>query len=351
MRDKRLDAAKGVLIVLVVFGHFLEAVDSQWEKDSLRLFLTVIYAFHMPAFVFLAGITASSRRLLQRVLYLVALLAMFHCIYFVARSLTGSNFEWSWTTPHWILWFLVGIIGWTLTVPLIERFPHSLVAVSLVVGISSGVLPFVDYEFSLSRMLVFWPFFVIGKVAGAPALRFAASLPRWASAALSAFAVAPAVALFAADVRRGWLYGSRNFDYLEVSAVEGILTRLCLVAIALLLIAALLSCLPDRPSLVTDMGERSLSIYLLHGVVVIVCAQAIDGVFDSTDLETHLAAVTLCAAAAVGTAVVLSLPPLHRAVSVPAQRISAAIAGAVAGTSARSAPTPARPQDVPDSTA
>jgi fucose 4-O-acetylase-like acetyltransferase len=346
-----LDAAKGVLITLVVFGHFLEAVDSEWEKDSLRLFLTVIYAFHMPAFVFLAGITASSRRLLQRVLYLAVLLAIFHCIYFVARSLTGTHFDWSWTTPHWILWFLVGMIGWTLTVPLIERFPRTLMAVSLVVGIGSGVLPFAGYEFALSRMLVFWPFFVIGKVAGGPALRFAASLPRWASAALCVFALAPAVALFAADVNKGWLYGSRNFDYLEASAMEGILTRLCLVAIALLLIAALLSCLPDRTSLVTDMGERSLSIYLLHGVVVIVCAKAMDGVFDSTDLETHLAAVTLCAAAAVGTAVVLSLPLLHRAVSVPAQRISAALASAVAGTSARSVPTSASPQAVPGSTA
>jgi fucose 4-O-acetylase-like acetyltransferase len=285
------------------------------------------------------------------VLYLVVLLAMFHCIYFLARSLAGTHFDWSWTTPHWILWFLVGMIGWTLTVPLIERFPRALIAVSLVVGIGSGVLPFAGYEFSLSRMLVFWPFFVVGKVAGGPALRFAASLPRWAGVALCAFAAAPAVALYAADVQKGWLYGSRNFDYLEVSAAEGVLTRLCLVAIAFLLIAALLSCLPDRPSLVTDMGERSLSIYLLHGVVVIVSAPAMDGVFDSTDLVTHLAAVILCAAAAVGTAVLLSLPPLHRAVSAPAQRISAALAGAVAGKVARSVPTSARPQAVPGSSA
>ncbi|MGO2780447.1 acyltransferase family protein [Glutamicibacter arilaitensis] len=53
----RLDVAKGALIILVVLGHLLEA-NAGWEARTTRLPLTAIYMFHMPAFVFLAGITA-----------------------------------------------------------------------------------------------------------------------------------------------------------------------------------------------------------------------------------------------------------------------------------------------------
>ena len=86
MRDNRLDVAKGVLIVLVVLGHLLEEVSGEWEDGLVRLVLTVIYAFHMPAFVFLAGLTAKSTRLLERLLTFVMLLGVFQYLYFVAKE-------------------------------------------------------------------------------------------------------------------------------------------------------------------------------------------------------------------------------------------------------------------------
>lgn len=41
-RDHRLDAAKGVLILHVVFGHLLEDLSNGWEDGAVRLLLTVI---------------------------------------------------------------------------------------------------------------------------------------------------------------------------------------------------------------------------------------------------------------------------------------------------------------------
>ena len=72
VRDRRLDVAKGVLISLVVFGHLLPRVGL--DDGLTTLAYTVIYAFHMPAFIFLAGITAKSTRLLERLLTFVILL-------------------------------------------------------------------------------------------------------------------------------------------------------------------------------------------------------------------------------------------------------------------------------------
>lgn len=36
-RDHQLDGAKGVLIVLVVFGHLLEDLSNGWEDSGVQL--------------------------------------------------------------------------------------------------------------------------------------------------------------------------------------------------------------------------------------------------------------------------------------------------------------------------
>ena len=56
-RVKFWDNIKGILIVLVVFGHFLYEFRSNL---TLELVTKVIYLFHMPAFVFLSGYFSKS---------------------------------------------------------------------------------------------------------------------------------------------------------------------------------------------------------------------------------------------------------------------------------------------------
>ena len=54
-RDYRIDNTKGILIILVVIGHFLLPVAStRFTTNSLYL----IYTFHMPCFIFISGYLA-----------------------------------------------------------------------------------------------------------------------------------------------------------------------------------------------------------------------------------------------------------------------------------------------------
>lgn len=328
VRDNRLDVAKGVLIILVVFGHLLTRVGL---SDGLTdLAYTVIYAFHMPAFIFLAGITAKSTRLVQRVLTFVILVAVFQTLYYLTEKWVGDPFAWSWIDPHWIIWFLVAITWWTLTVPFIERFPGTLVAVSAVVGLGAGMVPIAGADLASSRTLVFWPFFVIGKVYGKRILAATASLPVWTRAGGCIIALVPLLALYVADVDTSWLFGSSNFAALEVSDLRGILIRACLTLIAFLAILALLAAVPDVKGPITVMGERSLSVYLLHGFVVIALAPALDEFFaGGYGHAVQIGSVVLCGFAALGIAFALSLKPLHWTVSTPPKRAAAAFASLV----------------------
>ena len=53
-RNSNIDKTKGLLIFLVVFGHFVERYMG-WHGDLSGALLRFIYAVHMPAFIFISG--------------------------------------------------------------------------------------------------------------------------------------------------------------------------------------------------------------------------------------------------------------------------------------------------------
>jgi fucose 4-O-acetylase-like acetyltransferase len=82
-RTNWIDLAKGVAIVLVVFGHALRGTHEAGLVHNARLFWSIddgVYLFHMPVFFFLSGLTFSgtryrlwdfTRRLLQNIIKLL----------------------------------------------------------------------------------------------------------------------------------------------------------------------------------------------------------------------------------------------------------------------------------------
>lgn len=153
-RDHRLDTAKGILICLVVLGHLLETVTTP-QNTWIRLLLVGIYTFHMPAFIFMAGITSKPQNLSRRIATLVIWLVGFQALYGVFLVALGREFNFFSLKPYWILWFLLAMIWWTGLTPLIIRLRWTAVAASVVLSVGSGLVPFVGYPLALSRTLVF----------------------------------------------------------------------------------------------------------------------------------------------------------------------------------------------------
>lgn len=54
-RVRWVDSLKGILILLVVVGHFLLKVEGHYAIETVY---RLIYAFHMPLFVFVSGLLA-----------------------------------------------------------------------------------------------------------------------------------------------------------------------------------------------------------------------------------------------------------------------------------------------------
>ncbi|KAB1948512.1 acyltransferase family protein [Brevibacterium linens] len=308
-RDYRIDRAKGILIFLVVLGHLL-ARTSPWESPILGAPMYFIYMFHMPAFVFLAGITAKSNKLAERVLTYFVLLATVLPLMWGWMWIFGLNPDYDFLRPFWYTWFLLSMAWWMITVPFIERFPRTMLVASLVVGLFGGLLPILDTELSAARTMAFWPFFVIGKLYGKQIIGWAGSLALWQKLGLSVAALAAVGYFYLDQVDHYWLYGSLNFAHFGVSVPEGVGLRLIVDLGAVLLTLALLTWLSNTKDTIATIGKHSLAVYILHGFVV----RGLQPVLDDSRTVLHDAVVLLiCVALAVVWTGVLSWGPFERA--------------------------------------
>ncbi len=300
-RDRKLDVAKGVLISLVVLGHYLETsggrspddLYSGWYVEPQRWVLLAIYLVHMPAFVLLAGVTASTRNLGSRLVQIGTLLAGLQVVYVAASHVIGTPAPI--TAPFFALWFLLGLLFWLATMPLTVRWPLGVLVLSVIVSLASGFVPVGP----LSRVLYFWPFFVAGHLFGAQMLRRSRALGAWSwLVGLAALAAG----WIASGTQPGWLRGNLGYDALGVGTVEGVVGRAATLALAGCAIWLLLLTVPARQAALEALGQRSLSIYALHIAGVLVLESFFEQFHDDMG---NGASVAIAVAAAVAALLVI----------------------------------------------
>ncbi|UNK47435.1 acyltransferase family protein [Arthrobacter sulfonylureivorans] len=328
-RNLRLDTAKGLLIFAVVLGHFLEEIGS-WKADGTRLALTGIYMFHMPAFVFLAGVTAKTSRLGQRIGTFAVILVAFQTLYFVFVSVLGIDRQFSIERPFWILWFLLGMMWWLLLLPAIARFPRAAILLSIVIALVVGALDSVGYSLSLSRALVFLPFFVVGATYGKRIVHALGEATLvWKAVALVA-ALGGWLLVYSQDIPHQWLYGSFSFDRLDTPDALGLGTRGALLLLAAVAIAALLCVAPNRQGFVARVGRHSLAVYVLHGFVVLAVAEALPAI---QDLWGSTGVLVLGLVLAAVTTMLLALPVFENTIRRASGHVVSSYSAAVAKSS------------------
>ncbi len=272
-RDPYFDNARAVLIVLVVIGHVIEMSSS----GAARGLYTWIYAFHMPAFILVSGylarnFTASAKqcgRLLASVLVPYLIFDVLHSL--VGAAVNGKAPQFSLGIPAFTLWFLFALVAWRLMVPLLKVLRRPVlvaVAVSLVAGLGTGTGSAV-----LDRTLGFLPFFALGILLTPEGIeRFKAAtrgaLPRIA-AVLVLIGTLGAALLIRDTLPRSALYMKRGYVAVFDSNIEGLLWRAGILAVALLITVALLVLVPAGQTAFTWLGEVTLYVYLLHGLLLV----------------------------------------------------------------------------------
>lgn len=275
------DNARFLCVTLVVIGHGIQRQTA--DSDAALVLYLFIYAWHMPAFAIISGYFSKpgppTVRQMKRVLTDILLpYAIMETIWTVVQLLVEGKTDLNPTRPSWTLWFLLALGIFRLILPYLAliRWP---LAWAVVLSIGVGYLENVDTTFSLSRAIGILPYFVLGWKIKEWGWAERWRTFRWHSwwVRLIAFAVLGAW-LLAVVVNIGswreldlryWFFYDRPYADLaeEVAWWDGLL-RLALIGLAVLLSAAFFVLVPRRRTWLSDFGQATMYVYLLHSFVL-----------------------------------------------------------------------------------
>lgn len=252
-RDPFWDTLKAMLTVLVVLGHTGTAMGDRW--------LSVIYAFHMPLFIFISGyfskkqsfsiIGGGNKRL-------VVLFLIFNTAYLALDvALSGGIGLHRLLSPAFALWYILSLIYWRIILLLVPQSVLDrkmlVMAFALMVSIGAGFIS-VGSELSFQRACTFFPFFVLGYYAKQDGwvvrLRTMKKIP-WLIVLVGLLSVC----YFALPV----FYSNTPYDEWTDCGM-----RALQLIVALLLCLAIMNVMPARMGKFTEIGKYTLLIYLLH---------------------------------------------------------------------------------------
>lgn len=273
-RGLGFDNLRGILMLLVVLGHLLEHCGS---FPGAGFLYRTIYSCHMPAFLFLTGYFARfDRKKIIRGLLIPYVL--FQTVYLLFDAwLTGTETALQYTTPYWILWYLVASILYHLLLPMYDAVDRQqqLLALGITFGLSlaAGFDATVGYPLSLSRFLVFQPWFLLGYYCHRgdriPAVEDWCTQKKIPIKILLTAGVCLGMAgIQWLSIRPEVLYGSHPYAQLQYGPAERLfagVTAFCWIGSGCLV---LLPRLRGRIPMLTALGQNTLPVYLLHGFAV-----------------------------------------------------------------------------------
>ena len=261
-RNLYWDNIKGILILLVVFAHFIYSF--QDASPVIDRLVDYIYMFHMPAFVFVSGYFGKGDKAysFERIIKLVFL-------YFIFNSLIGfyDGFV-SLLYPMYSYWYLLGLIVWRLTAHHIAKF-RFIIPILFVTALAAGFYSDIDNTFAVCRIIGFYPFYMMGyKFSKEQSGRLQdIKYPKRVAMGLG---VLLATGLIAVLSRGFFAYSDLDlmmYPYQSFLAAPGRVV-LFVIAVLAILVLLLVSFEKNIPFF-TDFGANSIWVYVLHRPIVL----------------------------------------------------------------------------------
>ncbi len=296
-RFYRFDNIRFILIVCVVFGHFLEMIPGNMSLYLYR----IIYSFHMPAFIFISGYFAkyNRKKILFTFLYTYLLFQTIYQLFerFVLNP--QQPFRFQFTYPYWLLWYLVVIIFYYLLIPIFDDRRSYIriifIAGSILLSILAGFDWTIQYYLSLSKFITFLPYFLAGYY-----VRRSARIQQflnngwpfyWCKILLMLGIVCISCLYLWKNtmIIPAILHGSNNY---QLEGYEPMIKFILLIIGASWIILFLfLPFLDKKIPFLTSMGQNTFPVFLLHGFCIKLASKY--NIFQFTPRENLLLALVL----------------------------------------------------------
>lgn len=262
-REYLIDNSKAILIFFVVFAHFLEF----FEGEVSYFLQLIIYSFHMPVFVYFSGYLAKydSKKMIKKILLPYLIVQIFGYFFY---NFIGLAVDFRVVSPYASLWYMVSLFLWYLTIPFLERTDKykKVILISVLIGLIIGYDQTAAACLSLSRTIVFFPFFVFeyyNKKYNFLNFERKKSLNKIVNL-IMIFLLIASFGFFGKTINVQWFYNNASYASLNYNP----LVRILIYFFALLWIFAFHYFVPKSKTFFTKVGKNSLSVYLLHYFIV-----------------------------------------------------------------------------------
>lgn len=268
-RNPFIDNAKFVLILLVVFGHVIQPFTTEKGVEVLYHW---IYLFHMPAFIMLSGFFAKGsmnkeyiKNLSKKLLIPYLIFQLFYAGYYL---LIGVN-DWQFSifSPRWSLWFLISLFCWHLMLVVFKKLPPRLgVLIAIGLGVMVGYVNLIGHTFSLSRTFVFFPFFLIGYWITQESFE-KLKTRKMKTLSFTAMSIVAIGLLLAPSFSVDWLLAAKSYQAIGFPEMGGVI-RIGIYLLSLIMAMGFFTWIPAKENAFTHIGQKTLYVYLLHGIFI-----------------------------------------------------------------------------------
>ncbi|GAA0108385.1 acyltransferase family protein [Clostridium tertium] len=259
-----LDNLKVILIFFVVFGHVIEYYIN--DNSILMTLYIFIYIFHMPLFIFISGYLSKNFYKMKRkaIRNLLIPYIIFNMIWYTAVYIGTRRAMFSVLYPGWTLWYLLSLFFWRITLKYLIKFKHILL-LSFIAGVLVGLIPSIGSILSISRTIVFLPFFLLGYYTTEEHLEKIKSFK--SEYAITGILVFLLVAIYIVKndlFNYKFLYNSYSYNALEVSLFEGTIFRIFLYFGAIIFSICVINLVPRKEQFFSKIGKATMNIYVFH---------------------------------------------------------------------------------------
>ena len=271
IRYNILDNIKGILIFLVVFGHFLIGYALKHQKSLSYKIVNYIYGFHMPLFIFSSGFLSKSNN--SRNFKNITRLFLIYIIFNFSLGLILYKYKHSkinFVIPYYSYWYLLSLIYWRIT---IEYFSvqYFSILISLIISILDGFSMEINKILSLKKTISFYPFFLLGfklsktsfnKILKIRNKIYPVSLIFFFIFLYFSLKIIPFITINHSSMDKN--YSFKNYK-------EEIIKRIKIFIFSFLMILFNILLIPNKMILLlTKSGKNSLCIFLFHRIFAII---------------------------------------------------------------------------------
>lgn len=270
-RNYYFDNAKSILIFLVVLGHFIEPI--VYINNTCEGIFLFIYLFHMPAFIFISGYFSNFQLNIKQIFKLIKKFLIPYIVVQIAfviftNILGVRDYRLTLKTPYYIYWYIFAMFVWNLVMKLILKTNINLkyiILISIIVGVLSGYNTNIGVEWSLSRILIFFPFFVLGYYFKTNKIEISNIINKKRALIILLVLI---LLLIYKNINSSWLYCNTSFVNMGVSGYQAAIKRVIVYLGEVLSMICFFSIVPREKTLYTYIGENTFFIYLAHGFIV-----------------------------------------------------------------------------------